>query len=99
MDVTYVPSGRDGIVAPEAIEQALTPETTLVSVMLANNGIGTIQPVAEIARLVKARVAELGGSIVLHTDAVQGPGALERKAARDAITGRNYETRWERALS
>ena len=76
-DVTYVPSGRDGIVAPEAIEQALTPETTLVSVMLANNEIGTVQPVAEIARLVKARAAELGRSIVLHTDAVQGPGALD----------------------
>ncbi len=76
-DVTYVHPDRDGIVAPEAVEAALRPETTLVSVMLANNEIGTVQPVAEIARRVRARAAELGRSIAVHTDAVQGPGALD----------------------
>ena len=76
-DVTYVAPDRDGIVAPETIEEALRPETTLVSVMLANNEIGTIQPVAEIARRVRAHAAEAGRTVVVHTDAVQGPGALE----------------------
>ena len=76
-DVTYVAPDRDGIVAPETIEEALRPETTLVSVMLANNEIGTIQPVAEIARRVRAKAAEAGRTVVVHTDAVQGPGALE----------------------
>ena len=76
-DVTYVAPDRDGIVAPEAVEEALRPETTLVSVMLANNEIGTIQPVAEIARRVRAHAAEDGRTVVVHTDAVQGPGALD----------------------
>ena len=76
-EVTYVAPERDGIVAPEAIEDALRPETTLVSVMLANNEIGTIQPIAEIARRIRARAAEGGRAIVFHTDAVQGAGALD----------------------
>ena len=76
-DVTYVAPDRDGIVAPEAVAEALRPETTLVSVMLANNEIGTIQPVAEIARRVRAHAAEGGRTVAIHTDAVQGPGALE----------------------
>ena len=75
-DVTYVGPDPDGIVAPEAIEEALLPETTLVSVMLANNEIGTVQPVAEIVRRVRAKAAEGGRTVVVHTDAVQGPGAL-----------------------
>ncbi len=75
--VTYVQPDRDGIVAPEAVEEAVTPETTLVSVMLANNEIGTVQPVGEIARRVRARAAEHGVRVAVHTDAVQGPGALD----------------------
>ncbi len=76
-DVTYVAPDRDGIVSPEAVEEALRPETTLVSVMLANNETGTVQPVAEIARRVRAKAAEGGRTVAVHTDAVQGPGALE----------------------
>ena len=72
--VTYVPVNRDGLVDPGAIEAALTDETTVVSVMLANNEIGTIQPVAEVARRVKARAAESKRTIVVHTDAVQAAG-------------------------
>ena len=75
--VTYVPVGRDGIVDPDAIESALTDETTVVSVMLANNEVGTIQPVAEIAARVKARAAGLKRPIVMHTDAVQAAGHLD----------------------
>src|SRR5437867_9125334 len=50
-EVTYVPVGRDGLVDPEEIAKALTPKTILISVMFANNQIGTIQPIAEIGQL------------------------------------------------
>lgn len=69
-EATYVAPDPNGIVRPEAIEAALRPDTTLVSVMYANNEIGTIQPIAEIARLVRPR------GIALHTDAVQAAGSL-----------------------
>src|SRR5258706_9953558 len=66
--VTYVNVGPDGLVDPKAIEAALTDKTILVSVMLANNEVGTIQPIAEIGKITRAR------GIVLHSDAVQGLG-------------------------
>jgi cysteine desulfurase len=62
---TLLPVDASGIVSPAALEAALTSATALVSVMHANNEIGTIQPVAELARLAHARGA------VFHTDAVQ----------------------------
>jgi cysteine desulfurase len=65
-EVVEVPVDRFGRVDPEAIEAAITPKTILVSVMLANNEVGTIQPIAEIA----ARVRRHKG-ILFHTDAVQ----------------------------
>lgn len=68
--ITLVPCDADGRVDPEAVIAAITPETCIVSVMLANNEVGTIQPVAEIG----ARVREQG--IVMHTDAVQAAGSL-----------------------
>ena len=74
--VTLIPTDRDGMVSPEAAADAVTPETSVVSVMLANNEVGTVNPVAEIARCVKARAAELGRPIAVHTDAVQAPGML-----------------------
>ena len=80
--VTYVPVARDGLVDPVAVEQALTPETTVVSVMLANNEVGTIQPVEEIARRSKARATELGRTMVVHADAVQAAGLLELDVRR-----------------
>jgi cysteine desulfurase len=67
-DVTYVSAGPDGIVDPGDIEKALTEKTILVSVMLANNEVGTIQPIAEIGKLTRAR------GVVFHVDAVQGLG-------------------------
>jgi len=70
VDVTYVPVDACGIVEPAAVAAAVRPDTGLVSVMLANNEIGTIQPVAEIARLVRAR------GVPVHTDAVQAAGFL-----------------------
>jgi len=70
VDVTHVPVDQRGIVDPAAVAAAIRPETFLVSVMLANNEIGTIQPVAEIARLVRER------GVSMHTDAVQAAGLL-----------------------
>ncbi|MDA1036282.1 MAG: cysteine desulfurase family protein [Chloroflexi bacterium] len=76
-DVTYVKPGRDGIVSVDAIAAALTPSTIVVSVMLANNETGVIEPVAEIAKVVKGRATAERRTIVMHTDAVQGAGYLD----------------------
>lgn len=69
--VTYLPVDREGVVDLNALEAALTDETVLVSLMLANNEIGTIEPIEDAARLVRSR------GIVFHTDAVQAAGALD----------------------
>ena len=69
-EVTYLPVERDGRVNPQAVVDALTDRTIVVSVMLANNEVGTVNPVAEIGQLVKARGA------VFHIDAVQGVGKI-----------------------
>ena len=66
--VTYLPVGKDGIVDPAEVEKALTDKTILVSVMLANNEVGTIQPIGEIGKITRAR------GVLLHCDAVQGIG-------------------------
>lgn len=76
-DVTYIPVDEYGIVDPQTIARAVTDETVLVSVMMANNEIGTIQPVAEIARIVKTEAQRRNRTIVMHTDAVQAAGFLD----------------------
>ena len=68
--VTYLPVDADGRVRLDALKEALCPETILVSVMYVNNEVGTVQPVAEAARIVK----QYNPSILFHTDAVQGFG-------------------------
>jgi len=68
--VTYLPVDTGGLVDPEAVRQAITKETILVSVMLANNEVGTIEPLAEISRITR----EAG--VYLHTDAVQAVGHI-----------------------
>jgi cysteine desulfurase len=73
--VTYLPVDKFGMVSVESLEKAITDKTILVSIMLANNEIGTIEPVAEFTRLVKSKSTER--KIVFHTDAVQGAGALD----------------------
>ena len=70
VEVTYVPVGRDGVVDVEAVRAALTDKTILISVMFANNEIGTIQPVAELGRLAKEK------GIIFHTDATQAVGKV-----------------------
>ncbi len=64
-DVVFLPVDRQAFVKIDALRKALTPETVLVSVMHANNEVGTVEPIAEIARLCKERGA------LFHTDAVQ----------------------------
>ena len=75
-EVTYLPVDRDGLVDPEEAARAVHERTVLVSVMTANNEIGVIEPVAEIARAVRERAAALHRQIPIHTDAVQGANAL-----------------------
>ena len=68
--VTYVPVGREGVVDPEDIRRALKPETILISVMHANNELGTIQPIEEIGRIAAA------AKVIFHCDAVQTAGKI-----------------------
>ncbi|MDK2915736.1 MAG: cysteine desulfurase [Euryarchaeota archaeon] len=68
--VTYLPVDKFGRVEPASVEEAITDETVLVSVMTANNEIGTIQPVAEIGRIAHDH------GVLFHTDAVQAIGAV-----------------------
>jgi cysteine desulfurase len=74
--VTRLPVYEDGIIKIADVRAALRPETVLISVMLANNEIGTIQPVAEIAELVKQERAQARKNLWLHTDAVQAAGRI-----------------------
>lgn len=69
-EVTFVPVDRHGLVDPAAVSAVLRDDTTLCSVMLANNEVGTIEPIAGIAAAAHAR------GVPLHTDAVQAAGAL-----------------------
>lgn len=69
-EVTYLPVDQDGIVSLEALKEALRPETILVSVMYVNNEVGAVQPVDEIAKLVK----DYDSKIIFHVDAIQAYG-------------------------
>ncbi|MBX3190099.1 MAG: IscS subfamily cysteine desulfurase [Labilithrix sp.] len=69
--VTYLPVNKEGLVEPSAVEQAITDKTILVSIMLANNEIGTVQPLEAIGKITRAK------NILFHTDAVQGVGKVD----------------------
>lgn len=75
-EVTRLPVYENGIVRVEDVRDAIRAETVLVTVMLANNEIGTIQPVAEIGALVRERRAAGQRHLFLHTDAVQAAGRM-----------------------
>ena len=76
-DVTYLPVDEFGLVDPEDVARAVTERTTLVSIMLANNEIGTIQPIADISSAVDQKARGIGRKIYVHTDAVQAVGAID----------------------
>ena len=69
-EVTCLPVDGDGLVDPAAVEAAIRPDTILISVMAANNEIGTIQPIAEIGAIARAH------KVLFHTDAVQAVGHI-----------------------
>ena len=69
-DVTFLPVPEDGILQPLELEKAIRPDTCFVSVMMANNEIGTIQPIREMAEICRNR------QILFHTDAVQAVGHI-----------------------
>lgn len=75
-EITRLPVYENGIVRRADVVDALRADTILITIMLANNEIGTIQPIREIAELVKEKRAD-GGKIWLHTDAVQAIGKIE----------------------
>jgi cysteine desulfurase len=69
-EVTYLPVDTKGMVSAESVARAITDKTILVSVMLANNEVGTVQPIAEIGKITRAR------GVLFHSDAVQGIGKV-----------------------
>ena len=69
-EVTYLPVDAEGRVTPEQVEAAITDKTILITIMAANNEIGTLEPIAEIGKIAKAH------KILFHTDAVQAVGAI-----------------------
>ncbi|MFC1501279.1 cysteine desulfurase NifS [Elusimicrobiota bacterium] len=79
-DVTYLPVDKYGKVSPESLTKAITPKTILVSIMHANNEVGTIQPISDFGKIIKdinkKRSAEKLPTIYFHTDAVQTAGKL-----------------------
>ena len=72
-EATILPVDREGFVDPAQVQDAVRDDTTVVSVMAANNEIGTLEPIAEIARAVKER----NPKTIVHTDAVQAAGAID----------------------
>ena len=69
--VTYLPVDKEGLVDPEDVKKAITDKTILVSVMLANNEIGSVQPLEAIGKITRER------GVLLHSDAVQGVGKVD----------------------
>ena len=69
-EITYVPVDEHGVVDPQAVRESLTDQTILVSIMLANNEVGALQPIADIAAAARER------GVLMHTDAVQAFGKL-----------------------
>jgi cysteine desulfurase len=68
--VTYLPVAKDGLVNPDEVRKAITDKTILISIMMANNEIGVIHPIAEIGKIAKEK------GILLHCDATQGVGKI-----------------------
>jgi cysteine desulfurase len=77
--VTYLPVDKYGMVDPDAVRKAITDKTVLISIMYANNEVGTIHPVREIGRIAKER------GVVFHCDAVQAVGKIPVDVERDGI--------------
>jgi cysteine desulfurase len=70
IQVTYLPVDRTGMVDPDDVRKAITPQTLLISIMHANNEVGTLQPITEISRIARAH------GVLMHTDAAQSVGKI-----------------------
>jgi cysteine desulfurase len=70
-EVTYLPVDKQGMVDPDDVKKAISDKTILVSVMLANNEVGTVQPIAEIGKITREK------GVLFHSDAVQGIGKVD----------------------
>lgn len=79
IDVMYLPVDKYGIVSPETVEAAIRPDTAIISVMTANNEIGTIEPIREIGEVARKH------KVLFHTDAVQAYGQIDINVDRDNI--------------
>lgn len=77
-DVTYLNVSSDGLVSVQELSDSLRPDTILVSIMYANNEIGSIQPISELSSVVK----NYSSDIIFHTDACQASGALDLDVAK-----------------
>ncbi|MEX2090945.1 MAG: cysteine desulfurase family protein [Candidatus Paceibacterota bacterium] len=85
-DISYLPADKEGFIDPEELKKTLRPETVLVSVMYANNEIGTIEPIIKIGKIIKEfnrkmengkwKMAKYGKAVLFHTDACQSAGYL-----------------------
>ena len=75
--VTYLKPDVDGVISPEKVAEAITPETTVVTIMYVNNETGTIQPIPNIAAAIRQAEDEHGHRIAFHSDAVQAAGYLD----------------------
>lgn len=79
--VTFVPVNHEGLIDPADVEKAITPQTVLISIMYANNEVGTIQPIEKVGEIVKkvneTRVQNKERKILFHTDAVQAANYLD----------------------
>lgn len=87
--VTYLPVNKEGLVSVSDVKKAIRPNTVLISIMYANNEIGTIQPIAEIGRRLKSKIQNQKSKIYFHTDAVQAVNYLNcdvQKLGVDLLT-------------
>ena len=79
IEVTYLPVDKYGIVSPETVEAAIRPDTAIISVMTANNEIGTSEPIREIGAVARKH------NVLFHTDAVQAYGQIDIDVTKDNI--------------
>lgn len=79
VDVTYLPVDKDGLIDPAVVEDSIRSDTAIISVMTANNEIGSIQPIQEIGKIAHEH------GVLFHTDAVQAYGQIDLNVTRDNI--------------
>ena len=81
-ETTYLGVDESGMVDPAQVAKAISERTNVVSIMLANNEVGTIEPIAEIGAAIKERARHMGRDVVFHTDAAQAGGVLDLNVDR-----------------